>query len=1064
MAVITGTSSNDTLTGTTGVDTISGLDGNDTIDGGNGSDLLIGGLGSDVLGGGAGTDTVSYEGAVTGVSVNLMSGIHTGEAAGDTFSSIEVFKGSGFNDTFTSSSAVETFRGGAGDDLYVLDQATDVVVENFGEGVDEIQTTASSYTLQTNVENLTYTGSGSFSGVGNASANVLTGGGGNDTLFGGAGADTFNGGGGADVVTYLGGSAVSVNLVTGINTGDAAGDTFSSIETIIGTGFTDTLTGDATANNLQGGAGNDLIEGGAGADTLDGGSGAVDIASWAGASSGVSVNLVTGIHTGDAAGDVLTGFEVFRGSAFSDTFTSSSAVETFQGGAGDDIYVLDQSTDAVVENASEGLDEVRTSAASYTLQNNVENLTYTGAGSFTGTGNASANVLTGGGGNDTLYGGAGADTFIGGAGSDVVTYLGATTAVSVNLATGSNSGDAAGDTFSSIETFIGTAYGDTLTGDGSANNLQGGAGNDLIEGGAGADTLDGGSGTGDALSYAGASAGVSIDLLTGAYTGDGAGDVITGFESFVGSAYNDTFTSSAAAETFSGGLGDDVYILNSLSDVVVENASAGTDEIRIGVSGVILGANIENLTYTGAGNFTGTGNTLNNVLTGASGADSLSAGAGADSLNGAGGNDTLDGGAGADSFDGGSGNDLVMYGTATSSISIDLSTGTYLGAAAGDVMAGVESLQGTSFNDTLIGDSGANGLLGGVGNDWIDGGVGSDTLDGGSGTLDILNYGSAASGVSINLTSGTNGGAAAGDVLSGFELIVGTGFADTMTGSAGNETFMGGDGADQFTGGGGADGIMYVTSSAAITIDLAAGTASGGDATGDSFSGVRSVTGTSYNDSIGGDSQNNTLVGGGGNDTISGGDGGDIIYTYNQGTGAISVPAYASNIDLVDGGNGNDAIYENSDDGGSTVLGGDGADFIQLWAGQAFGGNGNDSITAPGFGSICGDAGDDILTFQGVGSVADGGEGSDTYIAVGSLGGWSTLADTGTTGTDVVILQYAATSTDLYKFNDLSADTMLLTTQADMADGHQDQGFLITGWSTHHIEVLKAADGTFINL
>ena len=66
---------------------------------------------------------------------------------------------------------------------------------------------------------------------------------------------------------------------------------------------------------------------------------------------------------------------------------------------------------------------MRTGLGSYTLDVNVENLTFIGAGAFTGTGNASANVITGGTGNDTLNGGAGADTLIGGSGADIFTLV-----------------------------------------------------------------------------------------------------------------------------------------------------------------------------------------------------------------------------------------------------------------------------------------------------------------------------------------------------------------------------------------------------------------------------------------------------------------------------------------------------------------------------------------------------------------------------------------------------------------------------------------------------------------
>ncbi|MGO8183008.1 protease, partial [Rhizobium leguminosarum] len=93
------------------------------------------------------------------------------------------------------------------------------------------------------------------------------------------------------------------------------------------------------------------------------------------------------------------------------------------GGAGNDIYVVDSAGDVINEAVNAGTDEIRTVLAAYSIAAlvNVENLSYTGSANFTGTGNALANTITGGIGNDTLNGGAGADTLIGGAGDD--TYI-----------------------------------------------------------------------------------------------------------------------------------------------------------------------------------------------------------------------------------------------------------------------------------------------------------------------------------------------------------------------------------------------------------------------------------------------------------------------------------------------------------------------------------------------------------------------------------------------------------------------------------------------------------------
>ncbi|MBI2315499.1 MAG: heme peroxidase, partial [Betaproteobacteria bacterium] len=155
----------------------------------------------------------------------------------------------------------------------------------------------------------------------------------------------------------------------------------------IGTAGNDTLVGTAGEDNLQGLGGNDTLLGLAGNDVLDGGAG----------------------------NDLLNG---------------GAGADNMTGGAGNDTFVVDDALDVVTELAGQGSDTVQTTLAAFTLGATLENLTFIGAGSFTGTGNgvansirggASADTLSGLGGNDVLIGGAGADTMIGGAGND--TYV-----------------------------------------------------------------------------------------------------------------------------------------------------------------------------------------------------------------------------------------------------------------------------------------------------------------------------------------------------------------------------------------------------------------------------------------------------------------------------------------------------------------------------------------------------------------------------------------------------------------------------------------------------------------
>jgi len=159
----------------------------------------------------------------------------------------------------------------------------------------------------------------------------LLGGDGNDTLDGGSEADFLSGGLGSDTATYANASAgVIVSLTTGFieQSGDAFGDTFSSIENIIGSNSSDVLVGDIE---------NNIIHGGGGSDNMDGRDG-FDIASYMNASGAVTVNLgISGLqNTGSAGLDTLSNFEGILGSSSGDTLTGNDADNWIEGGGGND--------------------------------------------------------------------------------------------------------------------------------------------------------------------------------------------------------------------------------------------------------------------------------------------------------------------------------------------------------------------------------------------------------------------------------------------------------------------------------------------------------------------------------------------------------------------------------------------------------------------------------------------------------------------------------------------------------------------------------------------------------
>jgi Ca2+-binding RTX toxin-like protein len=162
------------------------------------------------------------------------------------------------------------------------------------------------------------------------------------------------------------------------------------------------------------------------------------------------------------------------------------------------------------------------------------------------------------GGDDTLLGGSGADSMDGGAGIDTVVFDDWGHGLTLDLALSAlSSDDAQGDSYISIERFVGSVHGDTMRGDLAANDLDGSTGDDILEGREGADTLRGGEGF-DVASYEGASAGVVIDLAgTTPSNGDAAGDVFVSIEGIFGSTLIDKILGNVSANSIAGGLGSD---------------------------------------------------------------------------------------------------------------------------------------------------------------------------------------------------------------------------------------------------------------------------------------------------------------------------------------------------------------------------------------------------------------------------------------------------------------------------------------------------------------------------
>ncbi|MBP0462420.1 hypothetical protein J5Y09_00725 [Roseomonas sp. PWR1] len=275
----------------------------------------------------------------------------------------------------------------------------------------------------------------------------------------------------------------------------------------------------------------------------------------------------------------------------------------------------------------------------------------------------------------------------------------------------------------------GDARADRLIGDDGIDAMEGGGGDDSLAGAGGNDTLDSGQG-------------------------------------------HDTIDGGLGADTMTGGAGNDLYILNTPLDRIVEAGAGGRDHVRATTS-LTLANEVEELTLLTALALNGNGNAADNLLRGNTAGNRLNGLAGNDILNGFGGNDTLDGGADADTMNGGLDDDLYILDSAADrvvegadggrdtvqarvthvvpfGVEVSILAGSFaIGARGNELDNGITGngqgnrIDGWTGSDTLDGRGGADSLLGNLGNDSLVGGDGNDTLEGGIG-FDTLSGGAGA--------------------------------------------------------------------------------------------------------------------------------------------------------------------------------------------------------------------------------------------------------------------------------------------------------------------------------
>jgi Ca2+-binding RTX toxin-like protein len=821
---------------------IEGNAGNNTLDGGAGPDTLVGRAGDDlyivdagdqvVEAAAAGNDTVrSSVSFALGNTIEVLELTGTADINGSGGSGANLLRGNAGSNLLDGLAGADTMVGGEGDDTYVVDNTGDVVTEVANGGYDRVQSSIA-YVLGAEVEALLLTGNGAIAGTGNALDNEITGHGGANTLVGAAGHDTID--------------------------GDAGNDS---------------LDGGEGNDTLIGGAGNDTMAGGAGNDVYDVNALGDAVSERADAGTDLVRSAVT-LTLGDNVENLeLTGGAAIegRGNALANRIVGNNAAnlldggagrDTMIGGGGNDIYVVDVAQDVVDESTGSGQDTVR-SAVSWTLGFGFEGLELTGAGNLVGTGNelnnrlvgnAGNNRLVGLDGNDRLDGGAGADTMLGGRGDDVYVVDAAGDVVSEARAT-----DGTDRVEASISYVLGRfvenltltgAANLSGTGNGLANRIEGNAGNNTLDGGAGPDTLVGRAGddlyivdAGDQVVEAAAAGndtvrssvsfalGNTIEVLELTGTADINGSGGSGANLLRGNAGSNLLDGLAGADTMVGGEGDDTYVVDNTGDVVTEVANGGYDRVQSSIA-YVLGAEVEALLLTGNGAIAGTGNALDNEITGhggantlvgAAGHDTIDGDAGNDSLDGGEGNDTLIGGAGNDTMAGGAGNDVYVLSETTDVIieavsggidtvlvsfgwvlPVGIENATYVGVGPGDLI-------GNGANNYLLGNAAANVLVGGGGNDTLIGQGGNDVYE--VDTVGDLVVEQAGGGrdliralISYRLNPNLEDLTLVGpDDLQGR----GNDAANRITGNAGSNVLIGGGGGDTMEGGAGADRFIY---------------------------------------------------------------------------------------------------------------------------------------------------------------------------------------------------------------------------------------------------------------
>lgn len=778
--------------------TVLGGTGNDQIVSGNGADVLNGGEGDDRLAGGANNDQI-----MGGPGRDVIV-LNRGDGADEIVDFGGVGQGASPSEKVVAEVDTLEFRGEnlTSEHMLLTQDGNDLVI-TFAN-IDDVSVTLKDFELE-NLDNLpTRDESGQFIG---------------NILFEGDAAvqdsfDVFN----ADwqlqrllnrnTVTFLNDLD---NTIAGFGRSDDVINAQGGNDVIRSLGGDDTLRGGEGDDTLVAGSGDDRLLGGLGSDELNGGAG-IDVVSYSLATGGIIANLTAGAGArNEAMGDRYIDIEDVEGSNNDDVILGDRQRNSLWGLAGNDRL-----------DGRAGNDHVWGGAGRDTL--------FGGDGADVLKGGLGRDDLNGGEGHDQLHGEEGDDQLFGNAGNDQLW------------------GQAGNDTINGGEdndTLNGGEGDDALNGGAGRDELQGGQHNDILNGGEGDDQLFGNTGA-DRLE-----GGNGHDVLFG---GEGDDPLLAGGlgnDEISGDQGNDQLKGDAGQDSLWGGEGDDTIEGGDDNDKIwggddndILFGGEGHDELfgNLGDDQILgefgddqlNGNEGQDILEGGAGNDTLKGGEGNDELSGGNDGDTLLGQIGKDLLTGDAGDDLLIGAAGNDHLDGGIGTDTASYISSEDKVTVNLdATRAYetiprtfdllpefqigrVSAKDGfgtldsieiipdENIVTVENIIGSNFDDVFIGDRQNNDIQGLSGNDFFLGSLGNDNLNGGRG-IDTVSYHHETAAVIADLEAGTVMGTGIADTISHIENVIGTHFADDISGNGNRNEILAGLGSDRLTGGGDQD-------------------------------------------------------------------------------------------------------------------------------------------------------------------------------------------------------------------------------------------------------------------